>query len=57
MKRIPATLEQCAAWPLKLNALRLDVPELCQALQRRVVRYVSEVIPADEDQIADNVRA
>lgn len=57
MKRIPKTLDACKAWPLQLRALRLNQPERKQGLHKRVAKYIHEVMPEDEDEIAGTVSA
>lgn len=57
MKRIPTSLESAGHWPLKLEALNLDSQSTYQHLLRRVAKYVTEVLPQDEDAIAHEVRS
>lgn len=56
MQKIPTTLEDAAEWPLRADALRLESPVAYKHLLSRVVKYVHEVMPSDEEAIANEVR-
>ena len=56
MQKIPTTLEGAGQWPLRLEALRLDTPKQYEQLRQRVAKYVNEVMPSDEEAIAEEVR-
>ena len=56
MKKIPTTLESAAQWPLRLDALRLDSQRQYEQLRQRVAKYVAEMMPTEQDAIAEEVR-
>ena len=56
MQKIPTTLEDAAQWPVRIDALRLESPAAYKHLLSRVVKYVHEVMPSDEEAIANEVR-
>lgn len=51
------SVRDAAAWPLRLEALNLGVCASYDNVHSRIVKYVSEVLPEDEDAIAREVRA
>jgi hypothetical protein len=57
MRQIPSTIDTCEAFPLDLNMLRLHDQDQYRNCHAKVVKYVHEVMPdEDEGEIAAQAR-
>lgn len=56
MRAIPSSIDACEAHPLDLSLLRLDNLDQYQHCHGKVAKYVHDVLPGHEDEIATNVR-
>lgn len=50
------SINDAAAWPLQMQPLKLEDANSYKNMQSRVAKYVSEVLPEDEETIAREVR-
>lgn len=57
MATIPATIDDCESYDLDLRLLRLDNLDQYQHCQAKLMKYVREVMPGHEEDIAQNVRS
>jgi hypothetical protein len=55
MRQIPATIDTCEEFPLDLNMLRLHDQDQYRNCHAKVVKYVHDVMPEDEEEIAAQV--
>jgi hypothetical protein len=56
MRAIPSSLDACEAHAIDLSLLRLDNLDQYQHCHGKVAKYVHDVLPGHEDEIATSVR-